>query len=127
MLSVDKLTLGELTVTEQTFAEVDKVSGLGVGYTIGAFDGILGVAWDSIAVDGVTTPISNIYDAGEIKKKQFAFFLGDMADGELVIGGVDKDHYTGEFTYVPLISETLWEVLLAFFFFFFKKMNKLEM
>ena len=26
VLSVDKLTLGELTVAEQTFAEVDKVS-----------------------------------------------------------------------------------------------------
>ena len=116
VLSVDKLTLGELTVAEQTFAEVDKVSGLGVGCTIGAFDGILGVAWDSIAVDGVTTPITNLYNAGELTKREFAFFLGDMADGELVVGGVDKDHYTGTFTYVPLISETLWEVMLVFLF-----------
>merc|ERR1712217_567745 len=39
--------------------------------------------------------------------------MGDTAKkGELVFGGVDKSHFTGELVDVPLISETYWEVSL---------------
>jgi len=31
---------------------------------------------------------------------------------ELVLGGVDKAHYTGDFAYIPLSSETYWQVHL---------------
>lgn len=110
VLDTDKLKIGKLVVDQQVFAEVNKVTGLGPAYSSGAFDGILGVAWDSIAVDGVPSPISNLYNAGELKKKEFAFFLGDEADGELVIGGIDKKHYKGPLTYIKLTSETLWQV-----------------
>jgi phytepsin len=41
----------------------------------------------------------------------FAFYLNRTAggDGELLLGGVDSAHYTGEFTSVPLTNETYWE------------------
>merc|ERR1712166_634446 len=41
----------------------------------------------------------------------FAFYLNRTAggDGELLLGGVDEAHYTGEFTEVPLTNETYWE------------------
>jgi len=44
----------------------------------------------------------------------FAFYLQSDASsqGELVFGGVDKSHYTGELVNVPLTSETYWEVSL---------------
>ena len=29
--------------------------------------------------------------------------------GELVLGGTDPKHFFGNFTYVPLTSETYWE------------------
>merc|ERR1712107_12967 len=35
-----------------------------------------------------------------------------MGQGELIFGGVDKSHYTGELVDVPLTSETYWEVSL---------------
>jgi len=34
---------------------------------------------------------------------------GPYQGGELVLGGVDQSHYTGAFTYAPLITETYWE------------------
>jgi hypothetical protein len=29
-------------------------------------------------------------------------------DGELVMGGVDPSHYTGSFTYTPVIDQGYW-------------------
>merc|ERR1719394_1500786 len=49
-----------------------------------------------------------------IDEPVFAFYLQQDAaqQGELVFGGIDKSHYTGELVDVPLISETYWEVSL---------------
>jgi len=99
-------------VPDYTFAEVTDVSGLGLGYTIGKFDGICGMGWDSISVDGVRTPVQALVQSGELAKPVFAFFLGDNAAGELVLGGVDEKHYTGDFFYVPLQDESYWQVAL---------------
>ena len=43
ILSTDNVNVGGLTVLKQTFAEVNDVSGLGLAYSIGKFDGILGI------------------------------------------------------------------------------------
>merc|ERR1712207_59265 len=45
-------------------------------------------------------------------KPVFGFYLGNNAPGELVFGGVDSKHISGEFAYVPLTSESYWEVAL---------------
>lgn len=83
-----------------------------MGYKLGKFDGICGLAWPMISVDGVPTPLQALVKTGELEEEAFAFFLGDEADGELVIGGVDADHYTGDFVYVPLLQKSYWEVAL---------------
>merc|ERR1712048_803247 len=94
------------------FAEVDNVKGLGAAYTVGKFDGICGLAWDRISVDGVQTPVQALVASGQLPEPVFAFFLGNNAAGELVIGGVDASHYTGDFTYVPLQSKSYWQISL---------------
>lgn len=48
--SADDVNVGPFTLKDFTFAEVDDTSGLGLGYRIGKFDGILGLGWDSISV-----------------------------------------------------------------------------
>merc|ERR1711957_740083 len=42
----------------------------------------------------------------------FAFYMGNNVDGELVVGGVDKAHYSGDFSYVPLQSKSYWQIAL---------------
>ena len=37
-----------------------------------------------------------------LSETTFAFYIGTGGTGELVIGGVDPAHYTGEFTYLPV-------------------------
>jgi hypothetical protein len=110
--SQDSVTLGGVQVDDYLFAEVNNVKGLGLGYTLGKFDGICGMAWDRISVDGVRTPVRALVESGKLPEPVFAFYLGNNADGELTIGGVDTAHYTGDFTYVPLSSEDYWSVKL---------------
>jgi hypothetical protein len=46
-----------------------------------------------------------IVNSKKLDANVFAFFLGSNgADGELVLGGVDDAHYSGDFTYAPVIE-----------------------
>jgi hypothetical protein len=103
--SADTMTIGDTSVADYTFAEVNDTKGLGLAYRMGKFDGILGMGWDDISVDGVETPLRALVNSQNLEKNEFAFFLGSGgADGELVIGGVDPNHYTGDFTTVDVID-----------------------
>merc|ERR1712159_74410 len=110
--SQDVMTIGGLAAPHQDFAEVEDASGLGLAYAIGKFDGILGMGWDRISVDGVMTPVHNLINSGELSEPVFAFYLGDSAPGTLIMGGTDSSHYTGDFAYVPLKSEDYWRIEL---------------
>jgi len=92
---------------------VTDASGLGAAFKLGKFDGILGLAWPTIAqIKGSTVFQSMVSQAGITN--QFAFFLGNV-DGEagtLVFGGTDPAHYSGEFSYVPVVSKTYWQINL---------------
>merc|ERR1711904_245016 len=85
--SKNTISIGGQVIKEQDFAEVENAGGLGLASGIGKFDGILGLGWDRISVDGVTTPFHNLVDQDTLAEKVFAFYLGDNADGSLIIGG----------------------------------------
>jgi len=111
--SADDVTVGDFKLKDFTFAEVDDESGLGMGYRLGKFDGILGLGWDSISVGGVPTVMKALTASGQMDQPVFAFYLGNKAEGELEFGSADKKHYKGDFTYVPLTSESYWEIGLG--------------
>lgn len=108
--SIDTANMGGLDIDSQRFAQVTDASGLGMAYKIGKFDGILGLAFDSISVDHTTTPFKNLIDQGKVEKGQFAFYLGDQEEGELTLGGYDESKMEGEITWTKLSSATYWEV-----------------
>jgi len=85
---------------------------MGIAYRLAKFDGILGMGWDSIVVGGAVAPFTALVDSGKLDDPVFAFYLTAGKPGELVLGGVDDSHYTGDFTYVPLIAENYWEIAL---------------
>merc|ERR1712137_1448908 len=89
---------------DYTFAEVNNTKGLGPAYAVGKFDGICGMGLSGISVDGVPTPLQALKASGALDEDIFAFYLGHQSAGELVIGGVDPSHYTGEFSYLPVIN-----------------------
>jgi hypothetical protein len=96
------------------FAEITDVSGLGLAYSVGKFDGILGLAFPRISVDGITPLFPTAVSQGLIPNPVFAFYLGstDGATGELTLGGYDTAHFTGAISWVPLSAETYWETTL---------------
>jgi len=101
--SADTVNIGGVDIDHYTFAEVDDTSGLGMGWYLGHFDGICGMGWDDISVDKVETPLRALVNSKKLGANEFAFYLGSNGgDGELVLGGVDPAHYTGDFSYVAV-------------------------
>jgi len=97
--SQDTIHSGGVDVANYTFAEVDNTAGLGLMWRVGKLDGICGMGWDDISVDGVETPLRALVRSKKLEQNVFAFYLaGGGASGELVLGGVDPNHYTGEFS-----------------------------
>merc|ERR1711939_1238363 len=90
-VSQDTVQIGDLKIKDQLFAEATSEPGL--AFAFGRFDGIL--------------------DQGLLDGPVFAFYLSDTANGdesEATFGGIDKAHYTGDITYIPLRRKAYWEV-----------------
>jgi hypothetical protein len=113
--SQDVMTTAGINVPNQVFAEVTDATGLGLAYKIGKFDGILGLAFPILSVNKVPTVFENMASQGLVDKNLFSFYLGTEsgAKGELLLGGIDENHYSGDINYVPLSSATYWEVTLG--------------
>jgi saccharopepsin len=112
-VSEDTMTIGDLKVKNQLFAEATEEPGL--AFAFGRFDGILGLGFDTISVNKIPPPFYNMIDQGLLDEPVFAFYLGDTNNGEgdeseAIFGGVNKDHYTGKITEIPLRRKAYWEV-----------------
>ena len=89
--SVDSVLLAnDLVVTDQKFAEVSDAGGLGAGYIMGQFDGILGLGFEGLALGDAKTVFKNAIDQNVVEQSMFAFDLGDNTEGELTFGGYGK-------------------------------------
>uniref|UniRef100_A0A1B6IAP2 Peptidase A1 domain-containing protein n=1 Tax=Homalodisca liturata TaxID=320908 RepID=A0A1B6IAP2_9HEMI len=108
-LSRDVLTIGGLEVTNQTFAEITYPS---LMFIWSEFDGILGLAFKSVAQSKENPPFVNLIKQQVVAKPFFSFYLSEEG-GELALGYTDKSHYSGRFTFKPLIKPAkFWSFFL---------------
>lgn len=113
-ISQDILSIGDLVIPKQEFAEATKEPGL--AFAFGKFDGILGLAYDTISVNGIVPPIYNAINQGLLDHPQFAFALGDTSEGEdspggvATFGGYDDTQFEGDITWLPVRRKAYWEV-----------------
>ncbi|KAG7830322.1 hypothetical protein KL920_001960 [Ogataea angusta] len=112
-VSQDTLTIGDLVIPKQDFAEATSEPGL--AFAFGKFDGILGLAYDTISVNRIVPPIYNAINLGLLDTPQFGFYLGDTSKseqdgGEATFGGYDVSKYTGDITWLPVRRKAYWEV-----------------
>jgi len=102
-LSIDSMSIGGINVRAQTFGEAINLASTfnGVG-----FDGILGLAYQNLAADGVTPVVDNMVNQGLLAFNSFSVYL-DSTPGDalstLILGGTDNRYYQGAITYVPVI------------------------
>ncbi|EDN97293.1 hypothetical protein SS1G_11818 [Sclerotinia sclerotiorum 1980 UF-70] len=110
--SRDVMSIGDLEIKDQVFAEATEEPGL--AFAFGRFDGILGLGYDTISVNQIVPPFYNMINQGLLDEPVFAFYLGDSKDegdeSEAIFGGVNKDHYEGKITEIPLRRKAYWEV-----------------
>lgn len=108
-VSQDTVTIGDLSIKGQDFAEATKEPGL--AFAFGRFDGILGLGYDTLSVNGIVPPFYNMINQGAIDEPLFAFYLADESgESEATFGGINKDHISGDITWIPLRRKAYWEV-----------------
>uniref|UniRef100_A0A3Q2PN59 Cathepsin D n=1 Tax=Fundulus heteroclitus TaxID=8078 RepID=A0A3Q2PN59_FUNHE len=111
-LSQDTCTIGDISVEKQLFGEAIKQPG--VAFIAAKFDGILGMAYPRISVDGVAPVFDNIMSQKKVEQNVFSFYLNRNPDtepgGELLLGGTDPKYYTGDFHYVNISRQAYWQI-----------------
>ncbi|KAM7412030.1 hypothetical protein PAMA_021820 [Pampus argenteus] len=108
-LASDTVEVGGISVANQVF---------GLSRTEAPFetympaDGILGLAYQSISADNVVPVFDNMVKQGLVSQAMFSVYLSsnEQQGSEVVFGGLDSSHYTGDITWIPLSSESYYQI-----------------
>jgi len=110
-VSYDTLTVGGITIPNATFAEAVREPGL--SFIVSKFDGILGLGYPSISVDGLTPVFQSMVELGILPAPEFSFWLSkDPAQtpgGMLILGGSDPSYYEGDLHFVQVSRKAYWQ------------------
>ncbi|EYB93406.1 hypothetical protein Y032_0183g967 [Ancylostoma ceylanicum] len=102
----------QLVVPGTVFGQATSLAPFFAGQPI---DGILGLAFKSIAVDGVTPPFLKAVDDGLVDQPVFTVFLEHVGDeqnvpgGVYTYGGIDEKNCGEVIAYEPLSATTYWQ------------------
>ncbi|ONM40008.1 Aspartic proteinase A1 [Zea mays] len=109
--SQDQVTVGNLVVQNQEFIEATHEPGF--TFLLAKFDGILGLAFQEISVEGSLPVWYNMVNQNLVAQPVFSFWLNrnpfDGEGGEIVFGGSDEQHYKGSHTYTRVTRKGYWQ------------------
>ncbi|XP_050051344.2 cathepsin D-like [Dermacentor andersoni] len=121
VLSSDTLHLGNGAVPAQPFAEITHASqGIfrpgpfdgEIGRDV-PFDGIIGLAYPKVSSLNVKPVFDAIMEHKLVPQSVFSFYLGSSSSGrpagELVLGGINHEHFRGSMHYVSVTKKRHWE------------------
>ncbi|KAM7086945.1 pepsin A [Molossus nigricans] len=110
ILGYDTVQVGGMADTNQIFGLSETEPGSFLYYA--PFDGILGLAYPSIASSGATPVFDNMWSQGLLSQDLFSVYLSsnDQSGSVVMFGGIDSSYYTGNLNWVPLSSETYWQI-----------------
>uniref|UniRef100_A0A8D0Y732 Peptidase A1 domain-containing protein n=1 Tax=Sus scrofa TaxID=9823 RepID=A0A8D0Y732_PIG len=104
--------VGDLIIKNQAFgislAEDDMV------FENAVFDGVLGLGYPSLALEGTTPIFDTIMNQSLISEPVFAFYLSTETEAGSVVmfGGVLDCYYKGDLKWVPLSQTQYWQIPL---------------
>ncbi|XP_033982499.1 renin [Trematomus bernacchii] len=110
-LSEDVVVVGGIPVV-QVFAEAASLSAM--PFIFAKFDGVLGMGYPNVAIDGITPVFDGIMSQHVLTEEVFSIYYSrdpkHSPGGELVLGGTDPDYYSGNFNYMDTKETGKWEV-----------------
>ncbi|KAL6186174.1 hypothetical protein ACLB2K_042295 [Fragaria x ananassa] len=110
--SGDNVKVGDIIVKDQEFVEVTR-EGF-VAFLAERFDGVFGLGFQDISVGEATPVWYNMVQQGRMSQKIFSIWLNhdpkSPVGGEIVFGGYDWKHFTGDHTYVPISHKGYWQI-----------------
>ncbi|XP_020739485.2 pregnancy-associated glycoprotein 2-like isoform X1 [Odocoileus virginianus] len=110
VLATDTVRIGGLIAKSQTFVlSMNKLSG---ALEQAPYDGIMGLAYPSLAILGTTPIFDNLNKNGIISEPVFAFFISSWPHKSslLMLGGVDHAYHKGALKWVPVTEAGLWQI-----------------
>ena len=116
VMSKELLVVGDLEVPHQLFAE--SVKEPGIAFIAGQFDGILGLAYDTIAVTGAPPPFFEMVSLGLLQEPLFGVYMGDVnsgsGEGEITFGATNSDLYEGDIHWAPVTRKYVRFIIFPF-------------
>ncbi|CAN8199871.1 unnamed protein product [Coccothraustes coccothraustes] len=114
VLGSDTLRIQSITVTEQELGlSQDEPT---QPFYFAAFDGILGMAFPSLATGGTATALGGMLEQNQLAEPVFSFHFARQPTyefgGELILGGVDPQLFQGDITWAPVTQQLYWQVAL---------------
>ncbi|KAM7082400.1 LOW QUALITY PROTEIN: pepsin B-like [Ciconia maguari] len=117
------VTLGYDTVTIQNIVIRNQEFGLSLDepsrpFYYLEFDGILGMAYPGIGISSYNTLMQNMLHQGQLAELIFSFYYSrnsTYSGGEVILGGVDPQLYSGEVLWAPVVQELYWKISIEEF------------
>ncbi|XP_059806072.1 cathepsin E-A-like isoform X1 [Hypanus sabinus] len=112
VMATDTVNIEGFSVVDQMFGE--SVTEPGTTFEYSPFDGILGLAYPSIAVADATPVFDNMMAQNLVEQPLFSVFLSrdDGKGSEIIFGGFDPAHFVGELNWIPVTKQGYWQIQL---------------
>jgi cathepsin D len=111
-LGKDTVKVGKIEVKGQVFGQATELAPF---FSHTENDGIMGLGYQNIAVDGVEPVVNNMIDQGLLEKPMFSFYMMKTdkvgaVGGEITFGGYDKDRFEGDISWEPVTKKGYWQL-----------------
>jgi hypothetical protein len=109
VLGSDNVTLGGSTLSQVTFGLADYIPPF---FGNIPFDGILGLAYPTIAVDGVVPVFDYMIEQGLVHEKLFSIYLDSTGDERSYIdfGSLPEGVTEDQIFWIPVIRQMFWTI-----------------
>ncbi|XP_075578448.1 pepsin B [Pelecanus crispus] len=114
VLGYDTLKIQNITVKNQEFGL--STSEPNQPFEYANFDGILGMAYPSLAVGGTPTVLQGMLQQNQLTEPIFSFYFSRKPTyeygGELILGGVDSQLFRGNIVWAPVTQDLYWQIAI---------------